>query len=59
MSEATFKFRKNGEIKVMAVLKEKQKELIDRIAWWDRKDKKQIIQEAIQEYIDKRKDVPL
>jgi hypothetical protein len=39
-------------------VKHRQDQRINDIAWWERKDKKDVIQEALEMYIETKKDVP-
>lgn len=41
------------------IVKHSQDQRINDIAWWERKDKKDIIQEALNFYLENKKDVPV
>jgi hypothetical protein len=41
------------------IVKDCQDKRLNDIAWWERKDKKQIIQEALDMYLASKKDVPV
>jgi hypothetical protein len=47
-----------GEKKATYLVKEKQDERLEEIAYWDRKKKKQVIQEALDLYISTKSHLP-
>jgi hypothetical protein len=40
------------------IVRHEQDQRINDIAWWERKDKKVVIQEALDKYLETKKDVP-
>jgi hypothetical protein len=46
------------ELQANFVLKRKQKERMDHIAWYERRKKKDIEQEAIDMYLETKKHIP-
>lgn len=54
--------KKNGmlpdELQANFVIKVKQKKRLDYIAWYERKKKKQIEQEAVSLYLETKKHIP-
>jgi hypothetical protein len=41
------------------IVRHEQDQRINDIAWWERKDKKVVIQEALDRFIETKKDVPV
>jgi hypothetical protein len=41
------------------IVRHEQDQRINDIAWWERKDKKVVIQEALDKFIETKKDVPV
>ncbi len=47
------------EIGVHAIIKKNQNLRLNDIAWWERKNKQEVIQEAIDLYLETKKEVPV
>ena len=55
---SSFNQCKPGEKKATYIVKEDQDERIEDIAWWERKDKKTVIQEALDLFLNTKEDIP-
>lgn len=55
---SSFNQCKPGEQKATYIIKEGQDARIEDIAWWERKAKKEVIQEALEAYIKSKSDIP-
>lgn len=56
--EGSFKNCKVDEINLGVPIKKSQDQRIEDVAYWERKKKKEVIQEALDLYLSTKKDVP-
>lgn len=56
--EGTFNNCESDEIGLNLPVKKSQNERLNDVAWWERKLKKQVIQEALEFYLNTKKEIP-
>lgn len=56
---SSFNQCKPGEKKATYIVKEDQDTRVEDIAWWERRDKKDVVQEALELYFSQKSNVPV
>lgn len=56
---SSFNQCKPGEKKATYIVKEEQDLRVEDIAWWERKGKKEVIQEALEFYFSSKNNIPV